>query len=148
MWGLLSDYTALRRDARFIPTYVGLTPRHTHTRHIVAVHPHVCGAYLTSPRMTDEKNGSSPRMWGLRVLAYATNSDQRFIPTYVGLTVLACTRAPNQPVHPHVCGAYIDSSIIFLSLSGSSPRMWGLQFAALGQLWKHRFIPTYVGLTA
>ena len=33
--------------------------------------------------------------------------------------------ASSSPVHPHACGELISSSAIRLSLSGSSPRMWG-----------------------
>ena len=73
-------------------------------------------------------SGSSPRMWGLRLLPPA----MLHLPT----------------VHPHVCGVYMTRRKISTVSNGSSPRMWGLQICTNGKGTHYRFIPTYVGFTA
>ena len=114
----------------------------------MAVHPHVCGEYPLLDTATDRPNGSSPRVWGIR-LNYP-----------FGFTF--------STVHPHVCGEYPRLRRDLLRLRGSSPRVWGIhkgtchrgysptvhphvcgEYAKsrLWWLWGWRFIPTCVGNT-
>ena len=70
----------------------GLRLRYYKAKGLTAVHPHVCGAYgLTSA---------------------SSVYSNRFIPTYVGLTIESTVHAHVDAVHPHVCGAYADGSVL------------------------------------
>ena len=71
------------------------------------VHPHIRGAYAVMENLCQPEN--------------------RFIPTYVGLTIHLPGHRSHVPVHPHIRGAY--------------------SFTGLTGKLKVRFIPTYVGLT-
>ena len=107
VWGIL--YHADKSDSivRFIPTRVGNTPFQPLPAWPESVHPHACGEYgsLDRDRATLVRfiptrvgntqdscitkivhHGSSPRVWGIRLLAAA--SPRSF------------------PVHPHACGEY------------------------------------------
>ena len=106
---------------------MGLTIQHFRFRYFYTVHPHVCGAYDPTFAVPVLLHGSSPRMWGLLQGILLPSEDNRFIPTYVGLTNLLSGTS--------------------LSNFGSSPRMWGLRHGDLPTQWNQRFIPTYVGLT-
>ena len=71
----------------------------------------------------------------------------RFIPTYVGHTLLGQIINHALTVHPHIRGAYG----IYLCWSGrpngSSPHTWGILCPFLCSQYQCRFIPTYVGHT-
>ena len=51
------------------------------------------------------------------------------------------------PVHPHVCGEHIITSIRSFRIVGSSPRVWGTRCLIGGVHFVFRFIPTCVGNT-
>ncbi len=90
----------------FIPTYVG------HTRSVVGgisretVHPHIRGAYRFISALLAFLLGSSPHTWGIRFRNYQTSPRSRFIPTYVGHTVVVVPAGTPITVHPHIRGAY------------------------------------------
>ncbi len=48
-------------------------------------------------------------------------------------------------VHPHACGERKFMGDQFSPYDGSSPRMWGTQFAPIKWTEEMRFIPTHVG---
>jgi len=91
--------------------------------------------------------GSSPRMWGTRVLKESSPSDDRFIPTHVGNTDGMTATPPSSSVHPHACGEHTGVCEGTPGLLGSSPRMWGTPGSATPLPGRRRFIPTHVGNT-
>ena len=92
---------------RFIPTRVGNTGGRA--------------------RIMVDADGSSPRVWGIRLPLSALLPAGRFIPTRVGNTRPAATGRGR-------CG-------------GSSPRVWGIRLPLSALLPAGRFIPTRVGNT-
>ena len=73
---------------------------------------------------------------------------RRIIPTYVGSTSQAQTRAAGASNHSHVCGINGDTFVDVSATCESFPRMWdqpGLSIVLTGNV---RIIPTYVGSTA
>ena len=91
---------------RFIPTYVGHTGPWTGTASLPPVHPHIRGAYMTQCSNPRSINGSSPHTWGIPVRQDNDRHSGRFIPTYVGHTLLKS--GPKRRT------------------SGSSPHTWGI----------------------
>ena len=84
MWGRSPVRGRIDVADRFTPTYVGpVLPLFRATR-LPPVHPHVCGAGVTSAIVTGVGNGSPPRMWGRFVLRHGSRFVDRFTPTYVG----------------------------------------------------------------
>ena len=147
MWGIRGLLSSILRRPRFIPTYVGHTSSFRPKYVLIAVHPHVCGAYLLRSVISVSLLGSSPRMWGIRIKLKFIKLIKRFIPTYVGHTPRMGTARRFKPVHPHVCGAYAITRLKAAFDTGSSPRMWGILTIGTYALKTQRFIPTYVGHT-
>ncbi len=110
-WGIRYDLVFRGRWLRFIPTYVGHTPRSCSLWSPITVHPHIRGAYGVAERVQPTQSvhphirgayafkalaiyhvdGSSPHTWGILPCAMGGRSGTRFIPTYVGHTS-TCTR--------------------------------------------------------
>ena len=57
-------------------------------------------------RWSSNFSGSSPRVWGIRLLNEPNLEQHRFIPTRVGNTDNPSTQKAVKPVHPHACGEY------------------------------------------
>ena len=91
--------------------------------------------------------GSSPRVWGIPQNIECRTAPRRFIPTRVGNTRRRPGGPKMTPVHPHACGEYQPSRNWRSSLTGSSPRVWGILPAAAQKRLFQRFIPTRVGNT-
>ena len=132
---------------RFIPTCVGNTWLADWLEIESPVHPHVRGEYTYTLDDAARKGGSSPRAWGIRMYWSNTLGRIRFIPTCVGNTWLADWLEIESPVHPHVRGEYERAAVIWLFVSGSSPRAWGIPSLLYGAACPDRFIPTCVGNT-
>ena len=130
-WG-----TRLRRprplgSRRFIPTHVGNTGARRAGICSRAVHPHARGEHFSAAAPPCIFGGSSPRTWGTPVLPVAIGRVQRFIPTHVGNTLLACCTTRPRPVHPHARGEHRISRAMATCRSGSSPRTWGTPVASI-----------------
>ena len=125
-WGILAGFEAAQREARFIPTCVGTTCGSGSGRPSRAVHPHVRGEYSRSRRIMSSRTGSSPRAWGIPGSWASDAMRARFIPTCVGNTSLLLTVISLKSVHPHVRGEYGHKAGFFSTVSGSSPRAWGI----------------------
>ena len=167
LWGIQIDVIRRVDNVRFIPTPVGHTKTRPRAACIGAVHPHACGAYFiflacsvyacgSSPRLWGIRSktcwqkpygGSSPRLWGILYDRRKNHAPERFIPTPVGHTHADAFPAYPESVHPHACGAYCFYGFCYLSLFGSSPRLWGILEQNLDRQIKTRFIPTPVGHT-
>ena len=114
---------------------------------VIAVHPHIRGAYFFLISVCRSAIGSSPHTWGIHLQPARQSVYYRFIPTYVGHTVCI---APNQffkSVHPHIRGAYRPLPWPKMRLFGSSPHTWGIPVQRGRRNTPTRFIPTYVGHT-
>ena len=108
-----------------------------------------------------------PTCVGIHQHASALASCFRFIPTCVGNTLPFLSVSFVPPVHPHVCGEYVDTRELETVLRfiptcvgntnacsrvspndrGSSPRVWGIRLGDAIQALCGRFIPTCVGNT-
>ena len=115
------------RASRFIPTRVGNTTETSAPSGVLTVHPHACGEYNRNECAIWSFNGSSPRVWGILLVARNQRRTARFIPTRVGNTNPSLMTAPQN--------------------TGSSPRVWGILPCFLPSQMLRRFIPTRVGNT-
>ena len=86
-------------------------------------------------------------MWGTLLLSQRVSIFSRFIPTYVGNTLLDQNVLEHPSVHPHICGEHCASLGWIGIPNGSSPHMWGTLLVSLIETSHRRFIPTYVGNT-
>ena len=94
------------------------------------------------------QSGSSPRAWGIHPKSGESPIAARFIPTCVGNTGNECRMKIDNAVHPHVRGEYNDIRVRIITLSGSSPRAWGIREGRAFASADGRFIPTCVGNTS
>ncbi len=140
MWGTRTPCRSFDAGVRFIPTHVGNTYPPPGRRARCTVHPHACGEHV-------RLGGSSPRMWGTRVLRRKARILVRFIPTHVGNTDHGIRGSAQPPVHPHACGEHVAQLLGIPERTGSSPRMWGTRDDGFLKVQEERFIPTHVGNT-
>ena len=126
-WGIPFPFVFLLFSYRFIPTYVGHTSGRAESPANGPVHPHIRGAYDSSPG--------------------PFHTYHRFIPTYVGHTSRKCGRSQRPAVHPHIRGAYTERQARLHAANGSSPHTWGIPSVSHDFRSVVRFIPTYVGHT-
>ncbi len=113
---------------RFIPTPVGNTRMGYKRWQIISVHPHACGEHNGTGKSFSAASGSSPRLWGTRVISIMNTAVERFIPTPVGNTPALMTRHSVESVHPHACGEHFLTATVDIMTAGSSPRLWGTHF--------------------
>ena len=78
------DFLGRGRADRFIPTAVGNAPNKICSVRPVPVHPHGCGERAFGYAEVSHKSGSSPRLWGTRLMCMSCAPIYRFIPTAVG----------------------------------------------------------------
>ena len=71
--------------------------------------------------------GSSPHTWGILLDPVGSGFRHRFIPTYVGHTLLSCRYQAVMQVHPHIRGAYGTARTAISDPTGSSPHTWGIR---------------------
>ena len=84
-------------------------------------------------------------MWGTGILQDTANNANRFIPTHVGNGLTSPLSCWPNTVHPHACGERANWVVKANFSAGSSPRMWGTDFAPHDIAVRERFIPTHVG---
>ena len=153
---------------RSIPTCVGFTLAVPPKSGARTVHPHVRGVYAINLSATFLTTGPSPRAWGLRLFPDQIHFVWRSIPTCVGFTFCLQTFIFRVTVHPHVRGVYAPphpsaasptrsiptcvgftfaSASAWASITGPSPRAWGLQCSDHFDFSIVRSIPTCVGFT-
>ena len=147
MWGIPLAHQDDDVFRRFIPTRVGNTTAPVSCVRPRAVHPHACGEYIQARRNGIWRDGSSPRVWGIRTTVTLAMLYLRFIPTRVGNTTSAVPRFNADAVHPHACGEYSRTVLRTASICGSSPRVWGIPLGEVTNPTGRRFIPTRVGNT-
>ena len=115
--------------------------------YIISVHPHACGEHLSPIRSVFRVFGSSPRMWGTRIIPCILVHVFRFIPTHVGNTADDTITNNECAVHPHACGEHQAETRHQTYKCGSSPRMWGTRHTPAYPEFFSWFIPTHVGNT-
>ncbi len=147
LWGTHVPGYGRRSPGRFIPTPVGNTLKERRAAIGGAVHPHACGEHLAEPVLDAEPVGSSPRLWGTRLVPPILGAKPRFIPTPVGNTWAQVANFNSPPVHPHACGEHGGKGCGRHGEDGSSPRLWGTLPGQLSPTDIFRFIPTPVGNT-
>ena len=113
----------------------------------IPVHPHVHGEHVWAIRDGGASAGSSPRTWGTPRRRLAGGYPSRFIPTYMGNTLMISTLYNDISVHPHVHGEHTKERKRRYPRLGSSPRTWGTPHRRQRRRSDQRFIPTYMGNT-
>ena len=84
LWGTRLPCQRLNTGFRFIPTAVGNASGSSGSGTGASVHPHGCGERSDRKTRLYSNSGSSPRLWGTRMLDHADRQVSRFIPTAVG----------------------------------------------------------------
>ena len=124
MWDQQLPPVLVGDDSRIIPTYVGSTGFYEILIGMWPNHSHVCGINKVNLIERDSHVESFPRMWDQRINPLLRCLDPRIIPTYVGSTSQAQTRAAGASNHSHVCGINFVASRKWSAYSESFPRMW------------------------
>ena len=145
MWGTHEGARVGVESGRFIPTHVGNSWPVRKCRTSEPIHPHTCGELTEFKSGRRNGDGSSPHMWGTRLVVELPGSSLRFIPTHVGNSETVLADIHVQPVHPHTCGELEFYRRLHPSRAGSSPHMWGTLLHSEALLRATRFIPTHVG---
>ena len=108
-----------------IPTRVGTSQAMRAATYRARDHPHACGDKKTTHADTRTDDGSSPRVWGQVTLSAPSQPVRGIIPTRVGTSYFSGSHIDIRGDHPHACGDKAVYSPKALSMSGSSPRVWG-----------------------
>ena len=125
VWGTPQRCQFVRFCLRFIPACVGNSNSGYRADRASSVHPRVCGELCSQLRTPRPHHGSSPRVWGTRIIRSFDTGNARFIPACVGNSWNFNTIWGPMSVHPRVCGE-LPFRHVRLSLAlGSSPRVWG-----------------------
>ena len=148
VWGIRRRTNRSAAAPRFIPTRVGNTRGWCRRARPPPVHPHACGEYDGVLSGAILSTGSSPRVWGILQRQHEAARPCRFIPTRVGNTRRPRPGSCRAAVHPHACGEYCCPDSLDMTLSGSSPRVWGIRRSCPRWPSRRRFIPTRVGNTS
>ncbi len=130
-----------------IPTPVGKTYAPYAKAFARQKHPHACGEDLRVVRNSDRELETSPRLWGRPFLWQVKMNRFGNIPTPVGKTKICTGRTHRRKKHPHACGEDKDLTFGVLSISETSPRLWGRQVRKPSEIECRGNIPTPVGKT-
>ena len=133
---------------RIIPAHAGQTPAMPHRAGSSPDHPRACGANMVTLFAETTVIGSSPRMRGKPLPHPLAGSVVRIIPAHAGQTT-PCAKATGVSAdHPRACGPNNASSMVTLSICGSSPRMRGKLGLSRMSMSSVRIIPAHAGQTA
>ena len=146
-WGIRRGPRLRFRIFRTIPTRVGNTSSLSSRLRLTADHPHAGGEYRFALQLRASDDGPSPRGWGIRRARPPIRLLERTIPTRVGNTSVDGIECGGPADHPHAGGEYPSSASHISSISGPSPRGWGIHSPRLAELENWRTIPTRVGNT-
>ena len=145
VWGEVGYSGAPEGRFRIIPTRVGRRNCESPWRSGKPDHPHACGEKLSRIAGPECDIGSSPRVWGEGADRPAVRHPVRIIPTRVGRSAPPSTSRCRCSDHPHACGEKVMRVRIPSWAFGSSPRVWGEEYADLTTELALRIIPTRVG---
>ena len=108
-------------------------------------HPHAYGDKFEMLPLVSLSIGSSPRVWGQVVFPPCPLGCLRIIPTRMGTSFdFLCTTLMGRD-HPHAYGDKGDRGPQYVSVGGSSPRVWGQAVLDALLQGKSGIIPTRVG---
>ena len=145
MWGqAVSTYTT-EGDSRIIPTRVGTSSALQEWQSAQKDHPHACGDKQCLCIVKNQRQGSSPRVWGQDTVFSRHTNVIRIIPTRVGTRENYASVCPFPKDHPHACGDKFRYLSMGCTTPGSSPRVWGQAIPDGTYKAKCRIIPTRVG---
>ena len=105
------------------------------------------GEHTTTLYDSTDYDGSSPHGWGTHLIREKRMAGYRFIPTWVGNTVVVQVIPWDQSVHPHMGGEHLTRFSNHHRTFGSSPHGWGTLDIPYDINSITRFIPTWVGNT-
>jgi len=145
VWGKVDTPCLAHRPLRIIPTRVGKRRYFLIPRLLPPDHPHACGEKVNIEFRRPLPLGSSPRVWGKENSGDRYLYGARIIPTRVGKRTHPSNPLVQGADHPHACGEKFSGLLLFVSLSGSSPRVWGKGIRLLMHPDCLRIIPTRVG---
>ena len=77
-----------------------------------SVHPHGCGERACATGWPPPEGGSSPRLWGTRLIVNLPPQNRRFIPTAVGNASRRTEAGRCWSVHPHGCGERLLTQLL------------------------------------
>ena len=124
-WGPRLLARRIERQGRSIPTRVGTSLSYSSPVCARSVHPHARGDLTCRNQGVQLKGGPSPRAWGPRLCLVGHHGIARSIPTRVGTSRSATSRASPSPVHPHARGDLVWAFYRTQNPDGPSPRAWG-----------------------
>ncbi len=125
VWGKVFDALEFGYNNRITPTCVGKSPYLSLHLKNAQDHPHVCGEKPISSKLTTEKLGSPPRVWGKVALLFFYRLLHRITPTCVGKSASYSHSSRRIRDHPHVCGEKSWNILVISAMLGSPPRVWG-----------------------
>ena len=147
MRGSQEGFTLSDFKKGIIPAHAGLTGANSPSDLSSRDHPRACGAHHWYLSMKKPPRGSSPRMRGSQEPVIGIGHGCGIIPAHAGLTLTHSAVGRLSWDHPRACGAHIASSMRFLRLLGSSPRMRGSHRRAPCVGSRDGIIPAHAGLT-
>ena len=125
VWGQGHNGRAVMVVYRIIPTRVGTRRKILDGKSKATDHPHACGDKSAISPLSWFVSGSSPRVWGQVSTPPAQMAEGRIIPTRVGTSNVETYQTLPYEDHPHACGDKLWLFRCLMSMSGSSPRVWG-----------------------
>ncbi|BAS27305.1 hypothetical protein LIP_1456 [Limnochorda pilosa] len=146
-WGSRRHPRSPRWPRGFTPTRVGITSWRPAGRTSPSVHPHARGDHELPRVGLAVGTGSPPRAWGSLPVMEDDESEVRFTPTRVGITVSSAPALLDLPVHPHARGDHVLPFLVLQALVGSPPRAWGSRTPDAVGVPVRGFTPTRVGIT-
>ena len=130
-----------------IPAQAGKTPSPAISASTASAHPRAGGENSTVERLSLSYSGSSPRGRGKRARIVGRSAGVRLIPARAGKTRRAMKRALPSRAHPRAGGENSSVLIVFVKVSGSSPRGRGKRPTRMGRPSGRRLIPARAGKT-
>ena len=119
-----------------IPALAGNTPRQRDRTGTRWDHPRACGEHWAELDALGLTWGSSPRLRGTRVVAFARGHLDGIIPALAGNTNPPHSNACAERDHPRACGEHLSGVWFTPLMMGSSPRLRGTRYEI-------PIIPTY-----
>ena len=131
-----------------IPARAGFTLSGFPSSCVPLDHPRACGVYPHNPSTPITREGSSPRVRGLRLPRIPPDTVTGIIPARAGFTVAGRPALVHAEDHPRACGVYYVAAKRLGYPTGSSPRVRGLRQEERLHLRGRGIIPARAGFTA
>ena len=145
--GKLIFAAARCRGEGLIPACAGKTVLHQAWGYSSGAHPRVCGENFRLSRLRNSSGGSSPRVRGKLVPTGLLAGGSGLIPACAGKTKGLDMPESEEGAHPRVCGENPGLVRLWISASGSSPRVRGKLNSERTVLGQAGLIPACAGKT-